>query len=94
MAGETVSVIKTMLAMQRHPWEQGVCAQALYEAGREDLWIPMAHDAIMRQSRDGRLGMVGGEAAVSDPAANGEVCLRAFEKTGDPFYRMGAERML
>lgn len=94
MAGETESVIKTMLAMQRHPWEQGVCAQALYEAGREDLWIPMAHDAIMRQSRDGRLGMVGGEAAVSDPAANGEVCLRAFEKTGDPFYRMGAERML
>ena len=23
--------------MQRYPWEQGVCAQALYEAGRLDL---------------------------------------------------------
>ena len=27
-------VIACMLAMQRYPWEQGVCAQALMEAGR------------------------------------------------------------
>lgn len=53
-------VIQCMLAMQRHPWEQGVCAQALYEAGREELWIPMAYDAIRRQGADGRLAMVGG----------------------------------
>nr|MCR4895377.1 glycosyl hydrolase [Lachnospiraceae bacterium] len=87
-------VIKAMLAMQRYPWEQGVCAQALYEAGREDLWIPMAYDAIKRMAPDGRLAMVGGGEAVSDPAANGEVCLRAYEKTGDEFFRAGAERML
>ena len=31
-------VINAMLAMQRYPWEQGVCAQALFEAGRDDLW--------------------------------------------------------
>lgn len=61
--------------MQRYPWEQGVCAQALYEAGREELWIPMAHDAIKRIDKDGRLAMAGGGEAVSDPAANGEVCL-------------------
>ena len=35
-------VINAMLAMQRYPWEQGVCAQALYEAGKDELWIPMA----------------------------------------------------
>ena len=40
-----------MLAMQRYPWEQGVCAQALYEAGLEELWIPMAYDAIKRMNR-------------------------------------------
>ena len=83
-----------MLAMQRHPWEQGVCAQALLEADRDDCWIPMAYDAIRRQSSDGRLAMIGGGAAVSDPAANGEVCLRAYQKTGNPFYLDGAKRML
>lgn len=83
-----------MLAMQRYPWEQGVCAQALYEAGREDLWIPMAHDAVRRQAADGRLAMIGGGAAVSDPAANGEVCLRAYQRTRDPYYMTGAQRML
>ena len=80
--------------MQRYPWEQGFAAQALYEAGKDDLWIPMAHDSVKRQLADGRLAMVGGEAPVSDPAANGEVCLRAYEKTGAPLYLHGAERML
>ena len=87
-------VIYSMLAMQRFPWEQGVCAQALYEAGIDGLWIPMAYDAVKRMSRDGRLAMAGGGEAVSDPAANGEVCLRAYEKTGDPFFLHGAEQML
>ncbi len=92
--GGTEQVIRCMLAMQRHPWEQGVCMQALYEADRPELWLPMAYDAIKRISADGRLAMVGGGAAVSDPAACGEVCLRAYERTGDNFYRTGAERML
>ena len=87
-------VIRCMLAMQRHPWEQGVCAQALYEADRPELWLPMAYDAVMRRQADGRLAMVGGGPAVSDPAACGEVCLRAYEKTGDTFYLDGARRML
>ena len=90
----TEQVIRAMLAMQRFPWEQGVCAQALYEAGREEIWIPMAYDAVKRQGADGRLAMAGGGAAVSDPAANGEVCLRAWEKTGDAFFLEGAKKML
>ncbi len=94
METSTERVIQAMLAMQRYPWEQGVCSQALYEAGREELWIPMAYDAIQRQGADGRLAMIGGEPAVSDPAANGEVCLRAYEKTGDRLFLEGAERML
>ena len=87
-------VVNSMLAMQRYPWEQGVCAQSLFEARMDDLWIPMAYDAIKRISPDGRLAMVGGEVAVSDPAANGEVCFRAYEKTGDKFFLESAERML
>ncbi len=94
MIPNVTKVIQCMLAMQRYPWEQGVCAQALYEAGREELWIPMAYDAVKRQSPDGRLAMVGGDAAVSDPAASGEVCLRAYQRTHDPFYLHGAQRML
>ena len=35
-------------------------AQALFEAGREELWIPMAYDAVRRQLPDGRLAMAGG----------------------------------
>ena len=94
MASETERVLHCMLAMQRHSWEQGVCAQALYEAGKDELWIPMAYDAVRRQAEDGRLAAIGGKAAVSDPASNGEVCLRAWERTGDPYYLQGAERML
>ncbi len=94
MKKEAKRAIQCMLAMQRHPWEQGVCAQALYEAGREALWIPMAYDAIQRQSQDGRLAMIGGNVAVSDPASNGEVCLRAYERTGRQVFLDGAQRML
>lgn len=93
--GQTVEkVIGCMLAMQRYPWEQGVCAQALFEAGREELWIPMAYDAVRRQAADGRLALIGGDAAVSDPAANGEVCFRAYQRTNDPLFLQGAQRML
>ena len=94
MTSAAEKACKCMLAMQRHPWEQGFCAQALYEAGRDDLWIPMAYDAVKRQAADGRLAMVGGGSAVSDPAANGEVCLRAYQRTGNAFFLRGAERML
>ena len=48
----TEKVIHCMMAMQRYPWEQGVCAQALYEAGKDELWIPMAYDAVQRQAPD------------------------------------------
>ncbi|MBP5653644.1 MAG: glycoside hydrolase family 88 protein [Lachnospiraceae bacterium] len=88
------SVINAMLAMQRHPWEQGVCAQALYELGCDALWLPMAYDAVKRMNKDGRLAMVGGGATVCDPASNGEVCLRAYQKTGDRFFMDGAGKML
>ena len=48
MGPEAEKALQCMLAMQRYPREQGVCAQALYEAGKKELWIPMAYDAIRR----------------------------------------------
>lgn len=82
-----------MLAVQRYPWEQGVAAQAAYEAGVESVWVAMAHEAIVRRADDGRLAVNSSNMAVTDPAANGEVCWRAWELTGDEFYRDGAQKM-
>ncbi len=94
MSGKIELVKKAMLAVQRYPWEQGVCAQALWELGDVTTAIAMAHDAVLRQKEDGRLAVINENIAVTDPAANGEVVWRAYEKTGDPRYRKAAERML
>ncbi len=87
-------VRNAMLAVQRYPWEQGVCAQALWELGDVNTAIAMAHDAMLRQREDGRLAVINENIAVTDPAANGEVVWRAYERTGDERYRVAAERQL
>lgn len=92
---EKVNLVKNaMLAVQRHPWEQGVCAQAVWELGEEATAIAMAHDAVLRQKEDGRLAIPTESPAVTDPAANGEVVLRAYEKTGNEMYQKAADKML
>ena len=83
-----------MLGVQRYPWEQGVCAQAMLEAGETAAFIAMAHDAVLRQTHDGRLAVITENIAVTDPAANGEAVWRAYEHTGDEFYKRAAENML
>lgn len=86
--------VKTaMLAIQRYPWEQGVCAQAMYEAGETAAFIAMARDAVLRQTPDGRLAVITNNIAVTDPAANGEVVLRAYEHTGDIMYKKAVQKM-
>ncbi len=87
-------VRQAMLAVQRYPWEQGVCAQALWECGDVTGAVAMAHDAVLRQKEDGRLAVINDNIAVTDPAANGEVVWRAYEVTGQEMYRVAAERML
>jgi len=56
--------------------------------------VAMAHDAVLRQKEDGRLAVINDNIAVTDPAANGEVVWRAYEVTGNEFYKNAAERML
>lgn len=87
-------VIQAMLGMQRQCWEQGVAAQALYEAGETDLMISLATESVNRQSEDGRLSVIGENVAVNDPAASGEPVQRAFELTGDTRFETAADKML
>ncbi|MGA9120651.1 MAG: glycoside hydrolase family 88 protein, partial [Bacteroidota bacterium] len=56
--------------------------------------ILMAKDAVLRQSQDGRLAMLGEEFALSDAASPGEAVLWAAKKTGDPVLLNGFNRML
>lgn len=83
-----------MLAMQRATWEQGVAMQAMLELGETDLVILMARDAVLRQSADGRLAMLGEEFALSDAAAPGEAVLWAARQTGDPMLMAGFNKLL
>lgn len=92
---DKVNLVKNaMLAVQRYPWEQGVCAQALWEMDEVTTAIAMAHDAVLRQKEDGRLAVISDNIAVTDPAANGEVVWRAYERTGNEMYKLAAEKML
>ena len=93
MTEKRILVKNAMLAVQRYPWEQGVCAQALWEMGDETTAIAMAHDAVLRQTEDGRLAVINANIAVTDPAANGEVVWRTYCKTGKELYREAAEKM-
>jgi len=83
-----------LLAMQRHSWEQGVAAQAFLELGEDEWVILMAKEAVLRQREDGRLGVVGPNHAVTDPAANGEPVLYAARLIGDLSLYEAAGRML
>lgn len=92
---DKINLVKNaMLAVQRYPWEQGVCAQALWESGDIPTAVAMAHDAVLRQQDDGRLAVINENIAVTDPAANGEAVWRAYEITGEPMYKQAAEKML
>jgi unsaturated rhamnogalacturonyl hydrolase len=83
-----------MLAMQRRAWEQGTASQALLEMGEIDLVVQMAHDAVVNQLKDGRLGVNDGNYPVCDPCSNGEAVLFAASHTGDSFFTNAAGRML
>ncbi len=90
----TQKVAQAVLAMQRAAWEQGVVAQAFLELGDTEQVILMAHDAVVRQHKDGRLGMLGSEDAVTDPASSGEAVLFAARVTQNRWYADAAQRML
>jgi len=83
-----------MFSKQRATWEQGVAMQAMLELGESDMVILMAKEAVLRQSEDGRLAMLGEEFALTDAASPGEAVLWAAKKTGDPILMNGFKKLL
>ena len=88
---KVVQAMLAMLAMQRMAWEQGTASQALIAVGRKDLAILFAKDALVRQTAEGRLGILGNDPGVTDPASNGEAVLLAWKETGEEKYKKAAE---
>jgi unsaturated rhamnogalacturonyl hydrolase len=87
-------VKNALLCMQRHSWEQGVAAQAFLESGDVELTVLMAKEAVVRQTEDGRLAVLGSNHAVADPAAMGEAMLFAAKSENDDKLMAAAGRML
>ena len=90
----TDRVKRSLLAMQRYNWEQGVAAQAFLEAGDHDIAIAMAVEGANRQSTDGRCCHIGDSPAVTDPCAIGEALIFACEQTGDPVLAAARIKLL
>ncbi len=88
-----VQAMMAMICMQRAAWEQGTASQALIAIGRKDLAILFAKDALVRQTKEGRLGILGDDPGVTDPASNGEAVLLAWKETGDEKYKKAADEM-
>jgi len=88
-----VQAMMAMLCMQRAAWEQGTASQALIAIGRKDLAILFAKDALVRQTKEGRLGILGDDPGVTDPASNGEGVLLAWKETGEEKYKKAADEM-
>jgi rhamnogalacturonyl hydrolase YesR len=86
--------MNALLSMQRCSWEQGYSAIAMMDAGETELVIAMAYDAVLHQSADSRLAMIGSEHVVTDTGANGEPVLFAYEHTGNCYYKEAADRLL
>ena len=83
--------MRAMLCMQRAAWEQGTASQALIAIGRKDLAVMFARDAVLRQTEEGRLGILGQDSGVTDPGSNGEAVLLAWKETGDQKFKKAAD---
>jgi unsaturated rhamnogalacturonyl hydrolase len=81
---------RALLAMQRHPWEQGIASHAAIDASRMDLARLFAHDAIVRQDAEGRLGATGDAGLVNCGACGEAVALVA--RGGDPVASSALDR--
>jgi len=55
--------------------------------------VLFAKDALVRQTKEGRLGILGADPGVTDPASNGEAVLLAWKETGEEKYKKAADEM-
>ena len=87
-------VTLAMLSMQRASWEQGVAAQAFLELGDDDMVYLMAKEAALRQTEEGRLGVLYRDNGVTDPAASGEAVFYAANCYDDRRLKEASDTML
>jgi unsaturated rhamnogalacturonyl hydrolase len=87
-------VITAMLTMQRKAWEQGTCAQALYEVGEYKLAELMARESVLRQTEEGRLATHIMGSSPTDAAAPGEIVLKFGLKLEDQELIDAAQKCL
>jgi unsaturated rhamnogalacturonyl hydrolase len=91
----TVDKVKTaLLAFQRFQWEQGCTAQALLEYdGFGDTIVALCEAALVRNNKDGRVGIMEKNESVDDPAAIGEALIVSAERTGSERLKEAADRL-
>jgi len=81
-----------LLAMQRHDWEQGVASHAAIDDGDSALARLIAHDAIVRQDAQGRLGATGDAGPVNAGALGEAVALVASAGNRDAAAALDRQR--
>jgi rhamnogalacturonyl hydrolase YesR len=81
------------LALQRRDWEQGIFAQALMRSGQRERLIQLTKAAMVQQTPDGRMGVVG-NGGPTDPAMGGAAYAQAAAWTGDAAMHEAVEGML
>lgn len=94
-ADELIDRVKhAMLTMQRASWEQGVAAQAFLELGDHATVYLMAKELVLRQTPDGRLGVVYTDQGATDGAMGGEALASAAKRSGDAELQKAVDRQL
>ena len=78
--------------MQRHAWEQGVASHAAIDAGKRELALAMARDAVARQDQDGQLGAMGDGGLVNSGALMEAVSLLSSEDPEAASAALGKQR--
>ena len=82
-----------MLCMQRAPWEQGVALVAMTVSGQDANIVRLSHEAVLRQTADGRMGVMGSTNTSTDPMAAGTGVLDAYRITGETRYKDAVEKL-
>ena len=92
---QTVEKVKSAtLALQRFHWEQGCFAQALLEfEGLTDDVMRLCEAMILRNNKDGRVGVMEKNESVTDPASIGEALILSVEKTANSKWKEAVERL-
>lgn len=87
-------VRRAMLSMQRQSWEQGIAAHAFLELGDWEMVYLTAKELCLRQTTEGRLGVVYSDDGAVDGVMGAEVVLAASRKWPDDDLKQGVERQM